>query len=379
MSENALRIALPKLFLWSEPGRFQEYPEALSKAQAGRSYTRVEVERELFDIAPTMAFKGGALRGRRTDGIINAQGLERSGARYRINGIDLLRKTRTGIMPTSVGLEIGSLYRQAPDGDEWPRALARQILLRELRTRLLVGLLLQGAELEIDFTGATPTGNVAVVLVQGNRIAIAQRECIEFNEILSQHAELALGPCWRADLASVGIDGEVHFEGVQGDAPSTNDLPNALKKSLAVLFHVGAFDGDGGRWSMNVERLAEVLGTEVANSFGVDAAPRSAKHSDDDVFARALAETTDNDGFVVVSRLADRFGELLAVPMLERALVLDSFVRSAMYHERLRVLERHSESRRVRIEFHKGTSPEVSTAAALPSIGLGKENSGDEQ
>ena len=107
MSEKAPRIALPKLFLWSEPGRFQEYPEALSRAQAGRSYTRVEVERELFDIAPTLAFKGGALRGRRTDGIINAQGLERSGERYRINGIDLLRKTKTGIIPTSAGLDLG--------------------------------------------------------------------------------------------------------------------------------------------------------------------------------------------------------------------------------------------------------------------------------
>lgn len=392
MSEKAFRIALPKLFLWSEPGRFQEYPEALSRAETGRSYTRVEVERELFDIAPTMAFKGGALRGRRTDGIINAQGLERSGERYRINGLDLLRKTRTGIVATSEGLEIGRLYREAPDSDEWPRALARQILLREPRTRLLVGLLLQGAELEVGLAGATPTGGVAVVGVQGIRTAIAQRESAEFNELLLQHAELALGPCWRADLASCGLEGQVHFEGVQGDAPSTNDLPTALKKALAVLFHVGAFDGDGQRWTMDPEHLAEVLGSEVASSFGVDAAARSTKRTDDDAFARALAETMDNDGFVIVSRLADRFGELLAVPGPERALVLDSFVRGAMYHERLRVLERHSgqprmgrglfgesESRRVRIEFHKGTSPGGSTPAAPPSVGHGGKNSGGEQ
>jgi|GEM_PF-1289974 len=391
MKEHALRIALPKLFLWSEPGRFQEYPEALSRAQEGRSYTRVEVERELFDIAPTITFKGGALRGRRTDGIINAQGLERSGERYRINGIDLLRKAKTGIIATSVGLELGRLYREAPNGDEWPRALARQILLREPRTRLLVGLLLQGAELEVGLVGATPTGGVAVVGVQGNRTAIVQRESAEFNELLSLHAELALGPCWRADLTSLGL-GQVHFEGVQGNAPSTNDLPTAIKKALAVLFHVGVFDGDAGRWTMDPERLAEVLGTEVANSFGVGAAPRSAKRTDDDAFARALAETMDNDGFVIVSRLAQRFGELLAVPGPERALVLDSFVRGAMYHERFRILERHSgqprmgrglfgesESRRVRIEFHKGTSPGGSTPAAPPAVGHGRENSGGEQ
>ena len=392
MSEKAPRIALPKLFLWSEPGRFQEYPEALSRAQAGRSYTRVEVERELFDIAPTLAFKGGALRGRRTDGIINAQGLERSGERYRINGIDLLRKTKTGIIPTSAGLDLGRQYREAADGDEWARALARQLLLREPRTRLLVGLMLQGAELEVGVAGATPTGSVALLDGQGKRTALAQRESAEFNELLALHGDMALGPFWRADLADVGLHGAVHFEGVQGDAPSTNDLPTALKKALAVLFHVGVFDGDGERWTTDPERIAESLGASVSSSFGIETTPRSVKRTDDDAFAQALTETTDGDGFVIVSKLAERFGELLAVPGPERVIVLDSFVRGAMYHERLRILERHSgqprmgrglfgesDSRRVRIEFHKGTSPGGSTPAAASSVGHGRENSGGEQ
>ena len=38
-STRSVPLALPKLFLWSEPGRIQEYPEALSRAQAGRTYT----------------------------------------------------------------------------------------------------------------------------------------------------------------------------------------------------------------------------------------------------------------------------------------------------------------------------------------------------
>ncbi len=392
MNTDYLRIALPKLFLWSEPGRFQEYAEALSRAQAGRSYSRIEVERELFDIAPTMAFKGGALRGRRTDGIINAQGLERSGERCRINGIDLLRKTKIGIIATSVGLEIGRLYREAPNGGEWPRALAQQILLREPRTRLLVGLILRGAELEVGLAGATPSGSMAVVGGHGQRTTIAQRESAEFNALLAEHADMALGPCWRADLSALGLQGKVHFEGVQGDSPSTNDLPTALKKALAVLFHIGAFDGDGARWTTDPERLEEVLGLEVSNSFGVEAVPRSIKRTDDDAFAQALDETRDGDGFVIVSRLAERFGELLAVPGPERPLVLDSYVRGAMYHEHLRILERHSgqprmgrglfgesESRRVRIEFHKSTSPGGSTPAAPPLVGHGTENSGGEK
>jgi len=110
MSQQPIGIALPKLFLWSEPSRFQEYPAAMARAEGGRVYSRLEVERELFDILPPWSTKGNA-RGRRTDGIVNTYGLERSGARYRINGINLLRKQAGGLLPTEEGLELGRLYR----------------------------------------------------------------------------------------------------------------------------------------------------------------------------------------------------------------------------------------------------------------------------
>ena len=108
---------------------------------------RVEVERELFDIVPTMAFKGGAPRGRRTDGVVNTYGLEQSSQRYRLNGLNLLTRVPKGIVPTAEGLELGGLFRADPDGVSWARALARQIARREPRTRLLLGLLLQGMDL----------------------------------------------------------------------------------------------------------------------------------------------------------------------------------------------------------------------------------------
>ena len=87
MNTPSVRIALPKLFLWSEAARIQEYPEAASRAEPGRVYSRADLERVVFDIAPTMEFKGGSPRGKGTDGVINTYGMVRSGARYRINGV----------------------------------------------------------------------------------------------------------------------------------------------------------------------------------------------------------------------------------------------------------------------------------------------------
>jgi hypothetical protein len=216
MSQQPIGVALPKLFLWSESSRFQEYPAAMARAQAGRVYSRLEVERELFDILPTLEYKGGMPRGRRTDGIVNTYGLERSGARYRINGINLLRKQDGGLLPTEEGLELGRLYRDAPEEPAWTIVLARQLLLREPRTRLLIGSMLSGGRLEVAVSGSTPTGSLALVLGDGNKRVITPRDCTWFNELLHENAEMALGPCWQRDLESLGLYSPICWEGVQG-------------------------------------------------------------------------------------------------------------------------------------------------------------------
>lgn len=376
MTKGLLRIALPKLFLWSEPTRFQEYPAAIARAEDGRVYSRLEVERELFDILPTLEYKGGIPRGRRTDGIVNTYGLERSGARYRINGINLLHREGGKLTPTTEGLELGKLYRDAPDGPEWPIALARQLLLREPRTRLLIGLMLQGSQLEVTVSGVSPTGQLALIHPDGSRAVISQRNCSWFNELLFLNAEMALGPYWRRDLEKLDVHGFICWEGVQGKQPSTNDLPTALKKALALFFHIELLSGVGGLWELDGKHLRDLLGDEVADSFGIERTEASVFMTDDEAFAKALADTIDSDGFVIVSRLADQFGEFLNIPPQDRAAVLDSFVRNAMYHERLRLLEHHpgqprmgrglfgdNDSRRVRLDFNPGIDHDLKQSA----------------
>src|SRR5689334_19527641 len=142
MTSSSVRIALPKLFLWSEAARIQEYPEAVSRAETGRVYSRVELERDVFDIAATMEFKGGAPRGKGTAGVVNTYGLVRSGTRYRINGINLFEHVDKGLRVTAEGIELGKAFREAQTDREWAQVLARQLLQREPRTRLVIGLCL---------------------------------------------------------------------------------------------------------------------------------------------------------------------------------------------------------------------------------------------
>lgn len=363
MTTPSVHIALPKLFLWSEAARIQEYPEAVSRAEPGRVYSRADLERILFDIAATMEFKGGAPRGKGTDGVINTYGLDRSGARYRINGINLFERVDKDLRATAEGLELGKAFREAEADVEWARALALQLLRREPRTRLVIGLCLAGWQLDVEAPGGIPGGALLLTSPQGEVLEVAQRHCEGFNTLLQDNAELALGPLWRMDLEALGESGPVAWEGVQGGTPSTNDLPTALKKALAVFFHIRAFDGGPSVWGLDAGRLADALATKDLAELGFEgAAP--VRLSDGEAFARALRDCADAEGFLIVSQLAERFGELLRVPGEDRAVVLDSYVRTAMYHDQLRVLDRHPGqprmgrglfgepgARRLRVEF----------------------------
>lgn len=379
MSSPCVRIALPKLFLWSEAARIQEFPEALSRAEADRTYTRADIERELLDVASTLQFQHGAPRGSRTDGIVNLYGIEHSGDRWRLNGLGLLARSEGRAKATVDGLQLGMTYRDDPHQGAWALALGQLIATREPRTRLILWLMLRGAELRAGFLDSE--SNTPLELhFDGKVLSIRWERTDEFNEILQAHAVELLGPFW-SNAISLDAEATIIWEGVvRGSSPSTNGLSNALRRSLGLFHHLGLFEGSGGAWALTPEQLSRQLGDEVLWSLGSDSAA-SGRLSDDEAFVRALRDCADAEGFFVVSQLADRFGELLRVPDEDRAAVLDSYARTAMYHDELRVLDRHAgqprmgrglfgepDARRVRVEFtpiHK--SKHIQSAEQTPA------------
>ncbi len=363
MKASSVRIALPKLFLWSEAARIQEYPEALSRAEAGRTYTRLEIERELFDVAPTLTFQHGAPRGSRTDGIVNLYGIERSGDRWRLNGLGLFDRSAGRATPSADGLRLGAIYRENPQGNAWALELARLVAMREPRTRLVLWLMVRGAELRAEFSDSDTSTPIELEIDAGSVLTIRWARTDSFNDLLQEYAVNLLGPFWSE---AIGLDPStgITWEGVvKGKPPSTNSLSTALRRSLGLFHHIGLFEGSAGSWSLSFEQLGRVLGESVSRSLGFQGAS-VVRLSDEEAFARAVRECAGADGFIIVSQLADRFGELLNIPSEDRAAVLDSFARTAMYHDHLRVVDRHPgqprmgrglfgepTSRRIRVDF----------------------------
>lgn len=367
------KIALPKLFLWSEQTRYQEYPEALARAEAGRVYTRQEIERKLFDIRPTLTFKkDGKPRGRGVDGIVNAMGYERFGERLCVNGLDFIRKTDTGFLVSDSGLELGRLYQEAEDKSQWLNFLARQLLLREPRTRLLIGLILQGWVLKTAVSNRFPKGQMTLVNPDEEQLAITARGCQQFNTLLERHGEMALGPIWIEALQSEGLRFPVEWCGVRVDQPSVNYISSALRKSLGLLFYIGVFQGSDNAWRLAQARIVSQLGAEVLGSFGIDEVVETMKPSGDEVFCNALAANIDQEGYVIVRVLAEAFGNACHIPQAERDSALDHFIREAMYADRLTIVAAHAGQprmgrglfgdnnyRRIKIDFIPSKQKEV--------------------
>ena len=269
IKDTSSKVALPKLFLWNDQTRYQEYPEALARAEEGRVYTRQEIEQKLFDITPTLTFKkDGKPRGRGTDGIVNAMGFERFGQRLCVNGLDLIRKADNGFMVSEAGLELGNSYKSSAESDQWLHLLARNLLLREPRTRLLIGLMLKGWLLQVDVFNKFPKSQMSFIGPEKARLDITSKDCRQFNDLLAEHAELALGPLWIAELSEHGLSLPIEWCGIRVDQPSIKDLSSAIKKSFGLLFYIGIFSDEGNGWVVDTDHAGQLLGHDVLESFG---------------------------------------------------------------------------------------------------------------
>ena len=195
-------------------------------------------------------------------------GFERFGQRLCVNGLDLIRKADNGFMVSEAGLELGNSYKSSAESDQWLHLLARNLLLREPRTRLLIGLMLKGWLLQVDVFNKFPKSQMSFIGPEKARLDITSKDCRQFNDLLAEHAELALGPLWIAELSEHGLSLPIEWCGIRVDQPSIKDLSSAIKKSFGLLFYIGIFSDEGNGWVVDTDHAGQLLGHDVLESFG---------------------------------------------------------------------------------------------------------------
>ena len=188
------KIGLSKLFLWMEAERLESYPEAFSKLQYDRIYTKKTLATEAIGLIETEP--GKFMRG---DFLSNFYGLEVANEdKILIRGINALHEISKGqYTPSPQAIEIGRAFVNK-DKTAWLHGLAKLVACYEIRTRLLLYLLGKAGGILFfpggDFFGSRSSH--AILSGVGADISLFADNSKQFNELLQEYRWIALGSWW---------------------------------------------------------------------------------------------------------------------------------------------------------------------------------------
>jgi hypothetical protein len=337
------KIGLAKLFLWSEAERIQTYPEAFVNLAPDRKYTKRMLATEVFNLVYAQHDKSRPMR---SDQIRNLIGLAQlSDEKVVIRGINLFSVDNGKYFEAKdEAIELGQAYRSDKNGEAWSIHLARQIAKYEVRTRLLLYLIGIGGWRMIfpDVEFFSLPSLKTTLEKDRDIIPLFDNNSFAFNQLLQEHRFVALGPWWKAEIENLGyaIDDGFVFEGVRDELPATNKLNSNIKPGLFLMKYLGVIIQQSGGWSLSEEKAHQILGSAIADDF-VCKEYQAATDSPLQILNEITKELEDNEGYIVVSRLAKEWAIRLKIPAYNSAQALDEFIREQLYEENIRILARN--------------------------------------
>ena len=352
------RLGLTKLCLWSESERFQTYAQAMAKLTPGRAYTRQQIGIELFGLT-----YGGSKKPHRENVLTNVFGvIQIAPDKLLLRGINLFRRITpngphmvSGMMvwerlnddwaPTEAALQLGEQYRRDPSGIRWQQILAEQLSGYEPRTRVLLYLLSHGYRLHFDLPGYFSGNAVEAQLVNnGLAYSLFGEKGAAFNKLLFEHREIAISHQWRDEIESAGyeLDSNYELEGAMNRSPSTNKVGSALKTALFVFQSLGILVEQDGDWHVDPTAFARHVGAENSNELlGISYGAQPDLATEWSSLAHIMKALADEQGFVIVSEAAERWGELSDLPVGERLGAFNTLIRRGVFEGRIEIIDRH--------------------------------------
>lgn len=302
MTTRTQTVRLTKLFLWVEAARFEVYPELVSRLDPDRVYHAM---REVARLALGSRMSDGKNL-TRDDLTFNLPGWgpPRQGDPV-LRGIGLLENRNGGYALSAEGRCLGTLYREKLRENAWKVELARILLTREPRTRVLVRLLVEdGASLRFSQPEWFAGSYREAVLESGASIYHPFPGKTgpggDMQRLLDHDGRWALG-AWAGDDPVREAD-QVVFAGTSGPRVSTNDLGMALRGPLELFLNLRLVRESGGIVTWDHRRAGELLPSDLVRDLGGPVAETSSVAH---LAVRLIDELAADDGFVVASELRD--------------------------------------------------------------------------
>lgn len=297
-----LIVRLTKLFLWIEAARFQTYPELVCKVDPNRLY------RGMHDVARD-AISSRDVDGRhlsRDDDTFNLPGWGLTNKDSPVlKGVGLFRKGNKGYVLSEEGRKLADLYRANPEDYAWKIELARILLTREPRTRVIVGLLLkEGAFMQFGkptwFGGYYREVSIESEGRKYHPFPPRREPTEEIQTLLDRAGKWALG-AWADEETVKDVD-EIRFASVLGPKVYPYDLGLALRGPFELFLNLGLVRESEGVATWQHERAAEMLPLELLEDFG---ALQVRSKSLPELLIRLIGDLEADNGFVVASQLRE--------------------------------------------------------------------------
>jgi hypothetical protein len=302
MTTRTQTVRLTKLFLWVEAARFEVYPELVSRLDPDRVYRAM---REVAQVAlgSRMADSKNMTRDDLTFNL-PGWGPPRQGDPV-LKGIGLLENRNGGYALSAEGSCLGTLYREKPRENAWKVELARILLSREPRTRVLIRLLAEdGASLRFSqpewFGGSYREAALESGASVYHPFPGKKGPGGDMQSLLNHFGRWALG-AWASDDPVRDADSVV-FAGTGGPSVSTNDLGMALRGPLELFLNLHLVRESEGIVSWDHRRASELLPSDLVRDLG---GPVIETSSVEHLAVRLIDELAADDGFVVASELRD--------------------------------------------------------------------------
>ena len=303
MAEH-IDIALSQLVLWYDAARIQSWPTFLANIPHDVVLSSpTEFGRRYYTDRMTDTRHSAAEKITR-----NIPGLEKKGNKLVLRGVGLLTRKNNGYMLSKAAHNLVRTFRNSADRDGWVKMLARLLLMREPRTRTLLGLLSEGdAVLVFDGVGwFSGSLRKAMIRRSGHTEVYPFRDkcdsAVTLREALRERAWWALGE-WRYDERLADAS-NCNFTGQNNEKFSLHDIGLALHASCEVLLHAGVLRSESNVCLLNEVQAASLLGSEVADDFGWKAYVVPAR-SLISLLDKILTELQTDTGFIVAAELRD--------------------------------------------------------------------------
>jgi hypothetical protein len=297
---EAVRVGLNQLVLWYDGTRIQTWPAFLSTVPDTLFLPSATDFGRRFDTERMTDQRHAA-----AEKIVrNLPGLEAKNGRIILKGVGLLTLTPHGYCVSPDGSKLRASYVEDPKGKGWVRLLAKLMLGREPRTRVVIrALSVEGAELRFDgkkwFGGSLRKAQLLADGIPTYPFHGDDADLPTLRTLLRDHSWWALGE-WRDDPLLKGAE-NCRFTGTLQEHLSLHDVGLGLRGPFEILLHLGVLQTQDNLCWIDRGAAIRELGKDLSAEFGWEATSKALPI--EQMVANQVRELRSDTGYVIASDL----------------------------------------------------------------------------